>query len=100
MRAPGSPRLAWRDLPDPLRSQIDQALDVRVIEAVDQGGGFTPGCAARVLGADGRRFFVKAVSETINSDSARLHRGEARALSQLPPGLPIARLVTLIDRDG
>lgn len=100
MRAPGSPRLAWCELPGALRSQIDEVLGVRIVEAVDQGGGFTPGCAARVVAVDGRRFFVKAVSEAMNEDSARLHRGEARSLSQMPLELPIARLVAVIDRGG
>ena len=48
-------------------------------------GGFSPGLAARIVGGDGRRWFVKAASGQVNPDSPRLHRQEARILGGLDP---------------
>ncbi|MFT4081246.1 MAG: hypothetical protein QM638_01545 [Nocardioides sp.] len=45
-------------------------------EAVGQIGGMSPGCAARVRGADGTRAFVKAVGADLNPDTPTLFRRE------------------------
>jgi len=83
-----------------VRAALEERLGARVVEAVTQPGGFSPGLAARLLLADGRRVFVKAVSEAANPDSPRMHRREARIVAALPPAAPVPRLLWLHDRDG
>jgi len=68
-----------------------------VIDAETQQGGFSPGVAARVVCADGARWFVKAASADLNPDTPRLHRQEASVLASLGPviaarQLPVPRL--------
>jgi hypothetical protein len=57
----GGVRLPWADVPAWLRRKAERQLGGRVLEAVTQPGGFSPGAAARLRLADGRRVFVKAV---------------------------------------
>jgi len=64
-----------------------------------QPGGFSPGVAARLSLADGRRVFVKAVSGSINPDSPGMHRREARIAAALPSSVPAPRLLDSYD-DG
>lgn len=71
-----------------------------MIEAVTQPHGFSPGLAARVRLADGRRAFIKAVSETANPDSPDIHRREARVLAALPQAAPAPRLLWTYDESG
>jgi hypothetical protein len=70
-----------------------------VVSAESQPGGFSPGSADRLLTADGRRVFVKAVSSRVNSEAGHIYRKEARVLPLLPDGLPIARLLATIEQD-
>jgi aminoglycoside phosphotransferase (APT) family kinase protein len=93
-------RLAWADMPAELRRAIEDDLGSHVTEAVTQPGGFSPGVASRLLLADGRRAFVKAVSSEANPDSANLHRAEARITASLPAEAPAPRLLASYDRDG
>lgn len=81
MRA--TPRLAWPAVPAPVRSSIEHALGSTVRSAVSQEHGFSPGLAARCTLDDARRVFIKAVSEDINVDSARLARHEIRVNAHL-----------------
>jgi aminoglycoside phosphotransferase (APT) family kinase protein len=89
-------RLPWTALPDHLRAQVEQLLGGRVLTAVTQPGGFSPGIAARLVLDGGRRAFVKAVGD-INPDSKDLHRTEARIAAALPPQTPAPRLLGVID---
>ena len=75
-------------------------MGARVVEAVTQPTGFSPGLAARVRLDDGRRVFLKAVSEQANPDTPDIHRREARVLAALPPSAPIARLLWSYDDAG
>lgn len=70
-----------------------------VIAAHSQSGGYSPGSADRVATANGSRFFVKAVSSSLNPESPQMHRREARIMGLLPAGLPIPQLVGTHD-DG
>jgi aminoglycoside phosphotransferase (APT) family kinase protein len=72
--------------------EIERACGARVVEAVTAPGGFSPGLAARVVCADGRRWFVKAASGQMNPDTPRLHRQEARILGDLDPLIRSGRL--------
>jgi aminoglycoside phosphotransferase (APT) family kinase protein len=90
-------RVAWQDVPQPVRGAIERVCGAPVIEARTQQGGFSPGVAARVRCADGTRCFVKAASAELNSDTPRLHRQEARVLADLDSliaagHLPVPRL--------
>lgn len=70
-----------------------------MVGAATQPGGFSPGLAARLLLADGRRVFVKAVSGRINPHSPGMHRREARIAAALPPSVPTPRFLDSYD-DG
>ncbi len=69
------------------------------MEATTQPGGFSPGVAARLALADGRRAFVKAVSGRINPYSPGMHRREARIAAILPASVPTPRFLDSYD-DG
>jgi aminoglycoside phosphotransferase (APT) family kinase protein len=80
-----------------VRAAIEGVCGASVVEAQTQPGGFSPGVAARVRCADGRRLFVKAASAEVNPDTPRLHRQEARVLADLDSligegDLPVPRL--------
>jgi len=92
-------RLPWSAVPAPLRAEVERLLGGRVIRAVTQPGGFSPGVAARLLLTDGRRAFVKAVGD-VNPDSPDIHRAEARIAAALPVSAPAARLIASLDTDG
>ncbi len=92
-------RIRWTDLPDPVRAAVEGILGDRVVEAVSQPGGFSPGTADRVRTAGGRRAFVKAVSPAQNDRSPGLHRTEALIAAALPPAAPAPRLLGSYD-DG
>ncbi len=67
------------------------------MEATTQPGGFSPGVAARLVLADGRRVFVKACSGSINPDSPGMHRREARIAAALPASVPAPRFLDVYD---
>ena len=90
-------RVAWQDVPEPVRTAIEGVCGAAVIEARTQPGGFSPGVAARVRCANGARWFVKAASAELNVDTPRMHRREAKVLADLDPlilagHLPVPRL--------
>jgi aminoglycoside phosphotransferase (APT) family kinase protein len=85
-------RIAWQDVPQPVRAAIGQVCGAPVIEARDQPGGFSPGMAARVRCADGTAWFAKAASGEVNPNAPRLHRQEASVLAGLDPLIAAGRL--------
>jgi aminoglycoside phosphotransferase (APT) family kinase protein len=94
-----SPRIEWSQVPARVRRAVEDELGSPVASAVTQHGGFSPGAAVRVVLADGRRLFVKAVGSDLNPDTPDLNRAEIVALRLLPADVPAARLVTSYD-DG
>ncbi|MFC3500640.1 phosphotransferase [Micromonospora krabiensis] len=92
-------RVHWAELPVQVRAGVQEILGDRVVGAVSQPGGYSPGSADRVRTASGRRAFVKAVSPAQNPDSPRLHRAEARVAAALPEAAPTPRLLGCHD-DG
>ncbi|MEV0172395.1 phosphotransferase [Streptomyces sp. NPDC050803] len=92
-------RTPWEELPETLRAAVADTLGAPVAHAETQPGGFSPGAAARVRTADGRRAFVKAVSANANPRSPGFHRREARNAAALPPTVPAPRLLATYD-DG
>ena len=93
-------RVHWEDVPADVRSAIEERAGARVVEAITQPYGFSPGLASRLRLADGRRVFVKAVSASANPDSHHIHRREARILGALPASAPAPRLVWTFDDLG
>jgi aminoglycoside phosphotransferase (APT) family kinase protein len=92
-------RTPWEELPESVCAAVAEVLGGPVVHAVTQVGGFSPGVAARVRTADGRRGFVKAVSAGTNPHSPALHRAEARNAAALPSSVPAPRLLGCHD-DG
>lgn len=86
-------RLPWSQLPARLSFALEQWLGSPVVSAVMQPGGFSPGPAARVASAGGRRVFVKAVGPELNPNSPWIHRREARVVAALPMDAPVPRLL-------
>ena len=62
-------------------------------------GGFSPGPAVCARLADGRAVFLKGAGSAPNPLSPRMHRREAQVLDVLPPEVPAARLLGVVD-DG
>lgn len=73
-------RAAYPSIPASVRHWVDESLGSRVVESSEQVGGMSPGCATRVVCADGRRAFVKAVGTELNPDTPTLFRREITAL--------------------
>lgn len=92
-------RLEWDEVPPHVRRGIEDVLGARVAAARTQTGGFSPGVAARVDLADGRRVFVKAVGSAVNPETPDLNRAEIVALHLMPAHLPVAQLLGSYD-DG
>jgi hypothetical protein len=71
-------RIGWLDIPPDVRLRIERIVGGRVVDAVSQAGGFSPGTADRVRTDNGRCAFVKAVVSRVS----RLPP---------PPGIPAVR---------
>ncbi|HET9782058.1 MAG TPA: phosphotransferase [Candidatus Dormibacteraeota bacterium] len=93
-------RVHWEDVPAQVRAAWETRLGARVVEAITQPSGFSPGLAARILLDDGRRVFIKAVSEDANPDTHDIHRREATILASLPNTVPAPRLHWSFDELG
>ena len=74
-------RTPWARVPARVRTWVEASLGSPVVEADDQVGGMSPGCATRLRCADGRRAFVKAVGPELNPFTPTLFRREAHALA-------------------
>jgi hypothetical protein len=92
-------RISWWQVPEHVRSAVEASLGGDVVEAVTQDGGYSPGVAAWVRLASGRRAFVKALGVDLHSSSLELYRNEALAMPHLPADLPAPRLLDVYD-DG
>jgi hypothetical protein len=92
-------RLLWTELPEHVRARIGRLAGGRVVAAASCEGGFSPGLAARVRLADGRRAFVKAMDCSAWPFQAGLYRDEARVTAMLPPGLPAPEFLGYDDGD-
>src|SRR5262249_42046069 len=82
-------RFEWAALPGRVRAAVEERLGSRVVSAETQPTGFSPGVAARLLTADGRRVFVKAVGPEPNPGAPYIHRREASIVQQLPSDAPV-----------
>jgi aminoglycoside phosphotransferase (APT) family kinase protein len=93
-------RLDWADLPPEVRAAIEGWLGEPVAVAATQPGGFSPGVAARLQTASGRRVFLKAVGSEPNALSATFHRREITIAGALPATAPAPRLLWSYDEGG
>ena len=90
-------RLDWTDLPRRVRSEVERWLGSEIVSAVTQPTGFSPGVAARLTAADGRRVFAKAVGPEPNADAPAFHRREIGIAASLPDAAPSPRLLWSYD---
>ncbi|MEO6511367.1 MAG: hypothetical protein ABIO16_10280 [Nocardioides sp.] len=74
-------RAPWTAMPDHVRSWVADTLGSEVVEAHEQVGGMSPGCATRLVCDDGTRAFVKAVGPELNQKTPILFRREAGVLA-------------------
>lgn len=86
-------RLDWQAIPAKIRQSAEQWLGSPVIRVESQPKGFSPGVAARLETADGRRVFVKAVGPEPNHTAPLFHRREAQIAALLPASAPVPRLL-------
>ena len=73
-------RAPWTAMPDHLQAWVADELGSPIVEAHDQVGGMSPGCATRLVCADGGRAFVKAVGLELNPRTPFLFRREITTL--------------------
>ena len=94
-------RVPWSEVPERVRAAVTTRLGSPVVSALSQPGGFSPGMAARLQTADGRRVFAKAAGPLPNPFTAALHRREAAVAALLPADTPAPRLLWSYDEgDG
>lgn len=93
-------RAPYAAVPERVRTWVDRILGSPVVAWADQVGGMSPGCATRVVCADGSRAFVKAVGVGLNPDTPNLFRREALTLSLLGAHPLWADLRASYDEDG
>jgi aminoglycoside phosphotransferase (APT) family kinase protein len=86
-------------LPDRISAWIEAELGSPVASAVPQAGGISPGPAARLQLADGRRYFIKAVSASEAPYMPRHFRLEIDVLRTLPTALYRPSLIGAYDDD-
>jgi hypothetical protein len=67
-------------MPEHVQAWAADELGSPIVQAHDQVGGMSPGCATRLVGADGSRAFVKAVGTELNPHTPLLFRREIVAL--------------------
>ncbi|MEU8224276.1 hypothetical protein [Kribbella sp. NPDC048915] len=92
-------RLPYEKLPAAVRAWVERTLGSAVISAATQQGGFSPGTAARLVTASGRRAFVKAVGTTLNPKTPELFRLEITAVQAIGR-LPMAPELYAVYDDG
>ena len=93
-------RLDWAEMPERVRGQVERWLGGRVVRAVTQPTGFSPGVAARLATDNGRRVFLKAVTSERNAVTRQFHRREISIVTALPESAPVPRLLWSHDEGG
>ncbi len=73
-------RTPYPSIPERVRAWVSGDLGSPVVSWSEQVGGFSPGCATRLVTADGTRAFVKAVGIELNPDTPNLFRREIDVL--------------------
>ncbi|WP_280313846.1 phosphotransferase [Nocardia wallacei] len=91
-------RTEWAELPRSGRAELERGLGGEVRAAAGQAGGFTHGLAARLVLADGRRAFAKAIP--VDDALAGMYRAEAGVAAGLPRSVPAPPLRFTAEIDG
>ncbi|MFI5730887.1 phosphotransferase family protein [Kribbella sp. NPDC051587] len=86
-------------MPAAVRAWVSGALGSDVVSATTQQGGFSPGVAARLVTASGRRAFIKTVGTALNPKTPSLFRQEIVAVEAIGPLASAPRLLDVYD-DG
>ena len=81
-------RISYADVPTTVTRWVEETLGSAVVSYADQVGGMSPGCAARLVCADGARAFVKAVGAGLNPHTPVLFRREVAALELIGERTP------------
>ena len=76
-------RLHWEEVPGRVRAEIERWLGSSVVKVESQPTGFSPGMAAGVRTASGRRVFVKTIGPEPNPAGPSIHRREATKVAAL-----------------
>ena len=92
-------RLPFEKLPAAVRAWVERSLGSVVVSATTQQGGFSPGVAARLVTASGRRAFVKTVGTALNPKTPELFRQEITAMQGIGT-VPMAPLLFDVYDDG
>jgi hypothetical protein len=92
-------RLPFEKLPAAVRAWVERSLGSVVVSAVTQQGGFSPGVAARLVTASGRRAFVKTVGTALNPKTPELFRQEITAMRGIGT-VPMAPVLYDVYDDG
>jgi len=95
----GGNRPMWTELPQHVRAVVEEMVGAKVTDAQTAHGGFSPGFASALALSDGRRVFVKAMSDALTPGGAGLYRREQHILEGLPSTVPTPRLLAVRD-DG
>jgi hypothetical protein len=90
-------RISWLEVPPEIRSSVEEHFGARVVSAIPQPGGYSPGCAVVCTLSDDRLVFVKACGIAINPMTVRLHRREGAVLSRLGPSPLLAQIRMIVD---
>ncbi len=89
----------WPSMPAAVRDWVVQVAGSPVASFEEQTGGMSPGCATRLVFADGSRAFVKAVGSSLNPGTPLLFRREREVLERVGPDPRWAELLAAYD-DG
>lgn len=92
-------RIGWADVPAHVRAEIARIVGAPIVATESQVGGFSPGAAERLVGADGRRAFVKAANTSLNEFTPGMYRREIAVTAALPSAAPATTLLGSFD-DG
>lgn len=92
-------RISYAGVPPSVTRWVEETLGSAVVSYADQVGGMSPGCAARLVCADGTRAFVKAVGDALNPHTPTLFRREIAVLELIGEHPLWARLRAAYD-DG
>lgn len=86
-------RMRWSELPAPVQARIATLAGGPVVAAENCAGGFSPGLAARLRLATGRRAFVKALDCAEWPSQGPIYQAEARVAAALPTAIAAPRLL-------
>jgi len=92
-------RIGWADVPVHVRDEVARIVGAPIVSTESQVGGFSPGAAERLVGADGRRAFVKAANSSLNEFTPGMYRREIAVTAALPSSAPATTLLGSYD-DG